>query len=229
MEAIVGSKRYHRTIATVLKAVPVGDSFKMKQEDLVAAIVPHIPNIAAMPDEELKAMISELKSGGAPSTAKKEAPPAEKKEEKAETKPAPKKRGRPSKKDTEAKSEEKVEAVAEKPQKEKPAPKKAPVKRGPKKAPISAKKPKTDTPAAPAAPSAEVNALINMIHDLSNTIEAQLKVVDAKAIATLAETVVNLQTKVDAIDSYFTWQYNEGLDAENRIESLSDVDWLAPF
>ena len=83
-----------------------------------------------------------------------------------------------------------------------------------------------ETPAAKAAPStAGVSADLSKLEEMVKVIGVAGDDRD-KAIKTIGKALEALAEKIDAIDGFLCYEYNQEQDEGNEIRSLWEVDWL---
>lgn len=229
----VANKRYLRALAKTLGVIPddlPNGAFRIPAEDLCDMILTtedeRFANIYEMTDDEVKALKEEVKSGGtsAPKATEKAEEAAE--EEVAEEKPARKPRTRRTrKKKEEAPVEEEPAASDEDTSDEDTAPpKRTPSKR---KAPAGRRRPGRKAPAKTESESAfktAASAELSKIEDMVKTIGVAGDDRD-KAIKSIGKMLEALVEKIDAIDGYLCYDYNQEQDEGNEIGSLTEVDW----
>ena len=227
----VANKRYLRALAKTLGVIPddlPNGAFRIPAEDLCDMILTtedeRFANIYEMTDDEVKALKEEVKNGGtsAPKAAEKAEEAAE--EETAEKKPARKTRTRRTrKKKEEAPVEEEPAASDEDTSDEDTAPpkKRAPSKR---KAPAGRRRPGRKAPAKAESETAAASADLSKLEDMVKTIGVAGDDRD-KAIKSLGKMLEALAEKIDAIDGYLCYDYNQEQDEGNEIGSLTEVDW----
>lgn len=225
----VANKRYLRALAKTLGVIPAdipGGAFRIPAEDLCDMILTtedeRFANIYEMTDDQVKALKVEVKNGGTP--APKD---SDKTEEDAEEKPAPKKRTRRTRKKKEEEEEASVEEESatsddEDTSDEDDAPKKrAPSKR---KAPAGRRRRGRKAPAKAESATAAASADLSKLEDMVKTIGVAGDDRD-KAIKSLGKMLEALAEKIDAIDGFLCYEYNQDQDPGNEIDSLTEVDW----
>lgn len=231
----VANKRYLRALAKTLGVIPddlPNGAFRIPAEDLCDMILTtedeRFANIYEMTDDEVKALKEEIKSGGtsAPKATEKAEEAAEEEaaeEEVAEEKPARKPRTRRTrKKKEEAPVEEEPAASDEDTSDEDTAPpKRAPSKR---KAPAGRRRPGRKAPAKAESATAAASADLSKLEDMVKTIGVAGDDRD-KAIKSIGKMLGALVEKIDAIDGYLCYDYNQEQDEGNEIGSLTEVDW----
>jgi len=91
---------------------------------------------------------------------------------------------------------------------------------------MTRRRPGRKAPAAKAAPStAGVSADLSKLEDMVRTIGEAGDDRD-KAIKSLDKMLGALAEKIDAIDGFLCYEYNQEQDEGNEIGSLTEVDWL---
>ena len=217
------NKRTLRALGKALGVIPRGGaSFKLSAEEICQMIMDtgdeRFANLDQMSDDEVSSIDVDSTSAPAP---KKEEPAEESAEETAEEeKPAPKKRTRRTrKKKEEAPVEEEPAASDEDTSDEDTSDEdSAPSKRKP--AARRGRRPSRKAPAkSESAGSVDLSKLEEMVKVIGEAGDDRDKKI--KALGKMLEALVE---KIDAIDGFLTFEYNQ--DAEgNEIGSLTEVDW----
>jgi chemotaxis protein histidine kinase CheA len=220
------NKRTLRALGKALGVIPRGGaSFKLSAEEICQMIMDtgdeRFANLDQMSDDEVSSIDVDSTSAPAP---KKEEPAEESAEETAgeeaaeeveEEKPAPKKRTRRARK---PKVEEPVEEESDDSDEDTSDEDSAPSKRKP--AARRGRRPSRKAPAkSESAGSVDLSKLEEMVKVIGEAGDDRDKKI--KALGKMLEALVE---KIDAIDGFLTYEYNQ--DAEgNEIGSLTEVDW----
>jgi hypothetical protein len=231
----VANKRYLRALAKTLGVIPAdvpGGAFRIPAEDLCDMILTtedeRFANIYEMTDDEVKALKEEVKNGDTPAPKESDKTEEAAEEGAAEEKPAPKKRTRRTRKKTEEAPVEEKPAASDEDASDEDAsdedtapPKRAPSKR---KAPAGRRRAGRKTPAKVESATAAASADLSKLEDMVRTIGEAGDDRD-KAIKSLDKMLGALAEKIDAIDGFLCYEYNQEQDEGNEIVSLTEVDW----
>lgn len=228
----VANKRYLRALARSLGVIPETEgrsAFQIPAEDLCDMILTtedeRFANIYEMSDDEVKALKEGVKSGGSKPEPKTE-------EGDDEEKPAPKKSAtrRTRKKQEEAPPLEEEETSSDEDSSDEDSSDEedsSPSKRAPSKRKAPAGRRRAGRKAAPAkaeSSTAAASADLSKLEDMVKTIGIAGDDRD-KAIKSLGKMLEALAEKIDAIDGFLCYEYNQDQDEGNGISSLTEVDW----
>jgi hypothetical protein len=220
------NKRNLRALGKTLGVISRGGaSFKLTAEEICQMIMDsgddRFASLDEMDDEEVSALTKAVASGDAPAApAEKEKTAAVEEGEPQEEKPAPKKRTRRARK-PKAETPPPDESGEDAPEEE-PAAKPTPSKR---KAPAGRRRPGRKAPAAKAESStAGVSADLSKLEEMVKVIGVAGDDRD-KAIKTIGKALEVLAEKIDAIDGFLCYEYNQEQGEGNEIGSLTEVDW----
>jgi hypothetical protein len=241
----VANKRYLRALARSLGVIPETEgrsAFQIPAEDLCDMILTtedeRFANIYEMSDDEVKALKEGVKSGGSKPEPKTE-------EGDDEEKPAPKKSAtrRTRKKQEEAPPLEEEETSSDEDSSDEDSSylidedssdedssdeeDSSPSKRAPSKRKAPAGRRRAGRKAAPAkaeSSTAAASADLSKLEDMVKTIGIAGDDRD-KAIKSLGKMLEALAEKIDAIDGFLCYEYNQDQDEGNGISSLTEVDW----